>query len=162
MKTFAHRAAGHVVPFAERLAPLGERIALAQTLLKLTCPGVPDIYQGDELWNLTLVDPDNRRPVDWELRRRRLAELKAGAPPTRETAKLHLVLRTLALRAELPDAFADEYEPIDAGPDVCAFVRGGKVLVAVPLRERAVFRPPAGFDDVLGADLGVRLLRRRS
>jgi maltooligosyltrehalose synthase len=50
-----------------------ERKSLAQTLLKLTAPGIPDIYQGAELWDLSLVDPDNRRPVDYSLRRRLLA-----------------------------------------------------------------------------------------
>ena len=63
--------------FVARVAPLGEAAALGQTLLKLTAPGVPDVYQGDELWDLALVDPDNRRPVDWELRRRLLGEVAA-------------------------------------------------------------------------------------
>ena len=144
-------------PFAERIAQLGERIALAQTLLKLTCPGVPDVYQGDELWNLSLVDPDNRRPVDWDARRRALTELKAGAPPTRETAKLFLIWKTLQLRAQRPEAFAGGYEPIEA-EDVCAFTRGGEVLVAVPLRPDATFEAPPGYEDALGADLGVWLL----
>ncbi|HET7808089.1 MAG TPA: alpha-amylase family glycosyl hydrolase, partial [Gaiellaceae bacterium] len=58
--------------FVERLRPLGRRIALAQALLKLTSPGVPDVYGGDELETLALVDPDNRRPVDWDLRIRAL------------------------------------------------------------------------------------------
>jgi (1->4)-alpha-D-glucan 1-alpha-D-glucosylmutase len=144
-------------PFVERIAVLGERIALGQTLLKLTCPGVPDIYQGDELWDLSLVDPDNRRPVDWELRRRLLGE----TTPTRATAKLHLIRRTLALRAELPDAFAGGYEPVEAGPGVCAYLRGGEVLVGVPVRDGARFEPPGGFEDVLGDGFGCRLLRRR-
>jgi (1->4)-alpha-D-glucan 1-alpha-D-glucosylmutase len=148
-------------PFLERVTRLGERIALGQTLLKLTCPGVPDLYQGDELWSLNLVDPDNRRPVDWARRRRLLAEVRAGTAPTRETAKLHVIWRTLALRAESPDAFTGDYEPVDAGPDVCAYLRGGTVLVAVPVREAARFDPPDGFDDVLGEGLGCRLLRRR-
>ena len=150
-------------PFAERVARAGERIALAQTLLKLTCPGVPDIYQGDELWSLSLVDPDNRRPIDWELRRRLLAELAGGAPPRRETAKLYVIWKTLQLRARRPEPFAGGYEPLDAaGPDVCAFTRGGDVLVAVPIRPGASFQPPAGFDDVLeGANLGLWLLERR-
>jgi (1->4)-alpha-D-glucan 1-alpha-D-glucosylmutase len=161
VKAFAHKAGEHVAPFAQRLAPLGHRIALGQTLLKLTCPGMPDIYQGDELWNFSLVDPDNRQPVDWSLRRRLLAELEAGAKPTLQTAKLYLLWRTLALRAELPDAFAGDYEPVDAGPEVCAFIRGGRLLVAVPLREHARFEPPSGYEDTLGADLGVWLLRRR-
>src|SRR5207247_2423679 len=111
-----------VAPFARRVAELGERIALAQTLLKLTCPGVPDIYQGDELESLNLVDPDNRRPVDWGARRRALAD-----PPP----KLRLIRDVLARRV------GGSYEPVDAGQDVCAFVRGGQHLVAVPLRASA-------------------------
>jgi (1->4)-alpha-D-glucan 1-alpha-D-glucosylmutase len=146
-------------PFVERVAQLGEHIALGQTLLKLTCPGVPDVYQGDELWNLSLVDPDNRRAVDWDERRRALAELKAGAPPTRATAKLFLIWKTLELRASRPEAFGGSYEPVEA-EDVCAFTRGGEVLVAVPVRPGAGFEPPEGWRKVLGADLGVWLLER--
>ena len=97
------------------------------TLLKLTTPGVPDIYQGDEVPFLALVDPDNRRPVDWDGLRRQLA---SSEPP----AKLDLIRRTLALRARRADAFAGSYEPLDAGEDVCAFTRGGEVLVAVAVR----------------------------
>lgn len=169
VKQFAQALRGHrpfldsFEPFADEVAQLGERIALAQTLLKLTCPGVPDIYQGDELWNLNLVDPDNRRPVDWELRRRLLAELRADATPTRETAKIYLTWKALELRARRPQAFAGAYEPLDAGADVCAFTRGSEVLVAVPIRPRAAYEPPPGFRDVLGgADLGVWLLERES
>ena len=115
------------------------------TLLKLTCPGVPDIYQGDELPFLALVDPDNRRPVDWELRRRLLAAGDA-APP-----KLDLIRRTLALRAARPAAFAGGYEPVEAGEDVCAFLRGGEILVAVAVRgDLGGLRPPPGnWRDVL-------------
>jgi (1->4)-alpha-D-glucan 1-alpha-D-glucosylmutase len=150
-----------VAPFAARLDELGRRISLAQVLLKLTCPGLPDVYQGDELWTFDLVDPDNRRPVDWELRRRLRAELAGGAAPTPETAKLYVIWKTLALRRRRPELFEDSYEPLDAGPEVCAFVRGGAVLVAVPLRPGASFEPPSGFTDVLeGADLGVWLLER--
>ena len=58
---------------------MGERVALGQVLLKLTFPGVPDVYGGDELWFLSLVDPDNRRPVDWAARRAALAALRGGA-----------------------------------------------------------------------------------
>ncbi|HEY2310881.1 MAG TPA: hypothetical protein VGH46_07190, partial [Gaiellaceae bacterium] len=109
---------------------------------------------------LSLVDPDNRRPVDWQRSARLLAELQRGAPPTRETAKLYLVWKTLQLRAEHPDPFAGSYEPIDAGSDVCAYLRGGEILVAVPLRPGARVHVPDGFADVLGLDLGGRLLRR--
>ena len=124
-------------PFVAEVAAAGERSALRQLLLKLTVPGVPDVYQGDELINLSLVDPDNRRPVDWEARRAALADLRSGTAPTRETMKLHLIWRALQLRARRPDAFGPggAYTPIAAGPDVCAFARGeAEVLVVVPLR----------------------------
>ena len=132
--------------FAARVAEEGRRVSLAQTLLKLTVPGVPDIYQGDELESLNLVDPDNRRPVDWQVRIRALAD-----PP----AKLRVTREALALRARRPSAFAGAYSPLDAGPDVCAFLRGAdEVLVAVPLRPRgeaARLVGPAGrWRDVLG------------
>jgi (1->4)-alpha-D-glucan 1-alpha-D-glucosylmutase len=122
---------------------------------------VPDLYQGDELLSLNLVDPDNRRPVDWELRRRLLGELTSGAPPRRETEKLFVIWRTLALRARRPEAFSAAYEPLDAGGGLCAFTRGSDVLVAVPTRPGARFEPPAGYREVLdGAGLGVTLLER--
>jgi (1->4)-alpha-D-glucan 1-alpha-D-glucosylmutase len=140
VQEFAWSLREPVEPFAARVAPLGEQIALAQTLLKLTCPGVPDIYQGDELESLSLVDPDNRRPVDWDARRRALAD-----PPP----KLRAIQETLAVRARRPEAFAGAYEPVDAGPDVCAFIRGGEVLVAVPLRPGARFDPPPGWREVV-------------
>ena len=160
VKAFARAAAPHVEPFAERLAGLGEQIALSQTLLKLTCPGVPDIYQGDELWSLSLVDPDNRRPIDWQQSARLLAELQRGAKPTRETAKLYLVWKTLQLRAAHPAAFAGDYEPVDLGPGVCAYLRGDEILVAVPVRPGARVEVPDGFADVLDLEFGGRLLRR--
>jgi len=141
-------------PFAEQVAAAGERSALGQLLLKLTVPGVPDVYQGDELIDLSLVDPDNRRPVDWEARRAALDALRAGQAPTRETLKLHFISRALQLRARRPQAFAGAYTPIDAGPDVCAFTRGdGEVLVVVALRPGAagapVDAPPGRYRDVL-------------
>jgi (1->4)-alpha-D-glucan 1-alpha-D-glucosylmutase len=111
-------------PFAAAVAEEGRRISLGMTLLKLTVPGVPDIYQGDELESLSLVDPDNRRPVDWELRRRLLRE--------RGDEKLELIRRVLAVR----DGFGG-YMPVDAGPDVVAFHRGARWLVVVPLRPAA-------------------------
>ena len=119
----------------ETVAPRGERAALGQTLLKLTCPGVPDIYQGDELWCLSLVDPDNRRRVDWDLRRGRLDDLLAGGAPTRETAKMFLIQRALDLRARRPEPFEGAYEPLDAGEAAFAYARGGEVIAATPIRE---------------------------
>ena len=137
--------------FAERVAEHGRRIALGMTLLKLTCRGVPDVYQGDELELLALVDPDNRRPVDWELRRGLLEQVKAGTAPNDETMKLHVIVRALELRTRRPDAFAGSYEPVGAGPDVCAFRRGDDVGVAVPLRPGAAWA--AAFDSRAWTDL---------
>jgi (1->4)-alpha-D-glucan 1-alpha-D-glucosylmutase len=119
-------------PFAARVAAEGERAALAQLVLKLTAPGIPDIYQGDELPYRALVDPDNRRPVDWDLRQAMLRRLMGGTPPTGEAAKPFLILRLLGLRARRPEPFAGgSYEPVEAGSSACAFVRGGDVLVVV-------------------------------
>jgi (1->4)-alpha-D-glucan 1-alpha-D-glucosylmutase len=116
-------------PFQREVAAAGDRAALGQLLLKLTVPGVPDIYQGDELLSLSLVDPDNRRPVDWEERRAALAD-----PPP----KLDLIVRALALRARRPEAFEGAYEPLDAGADAIAFVRGGDVVAGALLRGEPV------------------------
>jgi (1->4)-alpha-D-glucan 1-alpha-D-glucosylmutase len=125
-----------VAAFVARVAEEGERAALGQLLLKLTTPGIPDVYQGDELWDLSLVDPDNRRPVDWEARRAALEAVRDGAAPTRATRKLHLIHRALELRARRPEAFGRDgaYRPLDAGEDVCAFVRGDAVLAVAPLK----------------------------
>jgi (1->4)-alpha-D-glucan 1-alpha-D-glucosylmutase len=121
-------------PFAAELARAGDRAALGQLLFKLTVPGVADVYQGDELLALSLVDPDNRRAVDWDRRRTLLDGLRGGAEPTEETRKLWLIWRALELRARRADAFAGGYEPLDAGPEVCAFVRGGEVVAAAAIR----------------------------
>ena len=117
--------------FAERLLAEGRRIALSMLVLKLTCPGVPDLYQGDEVEALALVDPDNRRPIDWPRLERLLADHPAREP------KLFVTLRLLALRRDRPDAFGSGYMPVDAPPDVCAFMRGAEVLVVVPLAPSA-------------------------
>jgi (1->4)-alpha-D-glucan 1-alpha-D-glucosylmutase len=117
-------------PFAARVARAGEHASLGALLLRLTTPGVPDVYQGDALWSLNLVDPDNRRPVDW---RRHAAVLREPAL-SRDTLKLHLIRRILRLRAERPDVFEGDYEPLDLGPHRVGFVRGGTLRVVVPLR----------------------------
>jgi (1->4)-alpha-D-glucan 1-alpha-D-glucosylmutase len=143
VQEFARSVAGTMPeePFVALVAKLGERIALEQTLLKLTCPGVPDIYQGDEFESLDLVDPDNRRPVDWEARRRALDD-----PPPKQ----RVIREALALRAARPEVFAGSYEPEDAGSGVCAFTRGGAVRVAVRLRRRArVYVPARGWREVV-------------
>ena len=138
-------------PFAAEVARAGDRAALGQLLLKFTVPGVPDVYQGDELLALSLVDPDNRRPVDWARRRELLEQVRHGAPPTDETRKLWLIVRALTLRAHRASAFEGAYTPFEAGPDTVAFVRGDDVLVAVALRGAgATVDVPAGtWRDVL-------------
>jgi (1->4)-alpha-D-glucan 1-alpha-D-glucosylmutase len=115
------------VPFARRISQLGALNSLSQTLIKLTAPGVPDIYQGNELWDFSLVDPDNRRPIDYGLRKKLLAEL--GEPdPERINAslenwkdgspKLHLTHRALSFRKEKPDLFeTGEYVPLEVSGD---------------------------------------------
>jgi (1->4)-alpha-D-glucan 1-alpha-D-glucosylmutase len=134
-RSLTERPPDGFVAFAQRVAEEGRRAALGQLLLKLTCPGVPDVYQGDELEALSLVDPDNRRPVDWSARRAALDRLRSGATPRDYgERKLELIRAALALRAGRPDAFAGSYEPVEAGPDVCAYLRGGDVLVVVPVR----------------------------
>ena len=124
--------------FAARVAETAQPIVLGMTLLKLTVPGIPDIYQGDEIESLSLVDPDNRRAVDWELRRRLLTD--------RSDAKLELIRRALAVR----DDFGG-YMPIEGGPGVCAFRRGPRFLVVVPVRAGASKAIPEahGLDDLL-------------
>ena len=136
------------LPFEEKVARWGVLNSLAQTTLKLTVPGVPDIYQGAELWDLSMVDPDNRRPVDYELRQSLLAKLDGdGHPCIRDmlarwqtgAVKLFVVSRILRLRAAKAELFRrGTYEPLPvngAKADlVCAFARrqnGDRVIVAV-------------------------------
>jgi (1->4)-alpha-D-glucan 1-alpha-D-glucosylmutase len=127
------------------LAPLvqpGWINSLAQTLIKLTAPGVPDLYQGTELWAYSLVDPDNRRPVDYAVRRKLLAELASLSPEqiwTRANEglpKLWVIRQTLKLRQRLPAPFGAEYRPLAAAGDraehVIAFCRGDRLITVVP------------------------------
>jgi (1->4)-alpha-D-glucan 1-alpha-D-glucosylmutase len=119
------------------LAAPGESNRLAQKLMQLTMPGVPDIYQGQELTDFSLVDPDNRRPVDYADRVRRLASLGAGGPAV-DTAdgddlKLLVTTRTLHLRKSRPQAFQGGYSPVatagNAADHVVAYRRGEDVVV---------------------------------
>ena len=130
--------------FAAPVVEAGQTTALAGTLLKLTSPGVPDLYRGTELWDLSLVDPDNRRPMDWELRRRLLGQLAdADAATALATiddggTKLWLIHRALAFRRRHAAAFdaPGAYEPLAAAgaaaAHVVAFLRGGEAAVIVP------------------------------
>ncbi len=133
------------------VAPLvlpGRINSLAQTLLKLTVPGVPDIYQGCELWDNSLVDPDNRRPVNYDERRSLLGALEAGMEAAEimrrideGLPKLHVIREALRLRRERPEAFAagdpGSYAPLGVTGGklrhVVAFKRGAEVAVVVPL-----------------------------
>jgi (1->4)-alpha-D-glucan 1-alpha-D-glucosylmutase len=118
--------------------------SLSQTLIKCTAPGVPDLYQGAELWDRNLVDPDNRRPVDFELRRRLLSEINTlsvvemlnrhaeGLP------KLFLLQRVLSTRRRFAEAFGPKggYRPLAAAGErsghLVAFMRGGQVVTLAP------------------------------
>ena len=135
-------------PFAARVAEAGEHAALGQLLIKLTAPGVPDIYQGDEIVALSLVDPDNRRPVDFALRRRLLDAVRNGGDDeTADVRKLRLIVAALDLRRRMPEVFAGDYEPVGAGDGAIAYVRGGRVFVACSLFSAARPRPePPGGD----------------
>ncbi len=125
------------------LAPAGRSNGLAIKLLQLTGPGVPDVYQGSELWELSLVDPDNRRVIDFDERRRILAELDAGSRPNLEgegaetgAAKLLLVSRALRLRRDRPELFS-RYVPLpsvgEAADHLVAVDRGGAIALATRL-----------------------------
>jgi (1->4)-alpha-D-glucan 1-alpha-D-glucosylmutase len=142
------------MPFVGRVAAVGDRAVVGQVVLKLTTPGIPDLYQGDELPFRALVDPDNRRPVDWGWCQAMLARLMGGSPPVQETRKLFLILRLLTLRTRRPTAFSTgAYVPVDAGSRACVFTRGDEVLVAVATRDGAgedTFAAPHGrWRDVL-------------
>ncbi|CAN5391201.1 malto-oligosyltrehalose synthase [soil metagenome] len=130
--------------FAEQIAPAGAVGSLVQTLLRMTVPGVPDLYQGTEFWDLSLVDPDNRRPVDFTARQ---ATLESTAPFDElverwhdGAIKLQLTARTLAARLAQPELFADgDYIPIEVAGGFAnrfmAFARrqgGSWALVVVP------------------------------
>jgi (1->4)-alpha-D-glucan 1-alpha-D-glucosylmutase len=149
------RARDAVEPFLERIAGPGWSNALAAKLLALTMPGVPDVYQGSELWEQSLVDPDNRRPIDLDLRADLLGSLDrpplTAAPDDGGAAKLHVVNRALTLRRDRPELFTG-YAPVPAiGPaadHVIAFDRGGALTVATRL--------PVGLERV-GGWQGTRL-----
>ena len=139
------------VRFQKRIAFYGAVNALSQVVLKATSPGVPDFYQGSELWDFSLVDPDNRRPVDYARRAALLRRVKSAKTSTllREwqdgRVKLFTTWKLLELRVRHAELFRDgAYEPLDAGPHVCAFVRrhgDEAVAVAVPRFVSRLTRP---------------------
>ncbi len=120
--------AGQLTELVAQLNPHAASDALGQKLLALTVPGIPDVYQGTELWDDSLVDPDNRRPVDYAVRRDFLKEL--------QHPKLRVVTAALRLRRAHPESFVGgDYVPVlasgQAGDHVVAFRRGEDILVAV-------------------------------
>lgn len=137
-----------LLPLVRDVATVAMHSSLSQVTLKLTGPGVPDIYQGCELWDLSMVDPDNRRPVDFELRERLLAQVRegfarAGAPFVRELlqhwpdgrVKLFLTWRLLQLRRERPqDLLGNNYRRLTVrGPRadrLVAYLRGDTIVIA--------------------------------
>jgi (1->4)-alpha-D-glucan 1-alpha-D-glucosylmutase len=168
-------------PYAHAVSAAGALLSLAHVLLRATCPGVPDTYQGDEVHNISLVDPDNRRPVGWGELQLALARIGGPRPLTAEDRKLFVLHRALLERRHAPVAFAGNYTPLAAGPSTIAFLRGDVYAVVVPLRPHrsATVDLPRGawwnvltesrhrvtggrrlpVSDVVGAS-GVALLRR--
>ena len=140
------RLTAAIAAFARRIDPAGRSNALTQKVLTLTVPGVPDIYQGSELWTDSLVDPDNRRPVDYRRRETALTAVSGRpADPGRLAddgvghGKLWIVQRTLATRARVLECFdaatpSGGYEPLSidgsGARHAVAFRRGERVVVA--------------------------------
>jgi (1->4)-alpha-D-glucan 1-alpha-D-glucosylmutase len=146
-------------PFQARVAELGIYNSLAQLVIKTAAPGIPDFYQGTELWDLSLVDPDNRRPVDYDQRRQLLeglgpvAELLARRADGR--IKMFVMTRALAARRQYRDAFEGEYRPLTTtgakSTSVFAFARhrgAEHAIVCVPRLVASVVpepgQPPLG------------------
>jgi (1->4)-alpha-D-glucan 1-alpha-D-glucosylmutase len=146
------------IPLAEQVARAGAINSLSQTLLKLTAPGVPDVYQGNEIWDFSLVDPDNRRPVEYVKRKEMLDSLGEAKPEDVLTnwrdgrIKLFLTQRLLHLRRDNPGLFQrGSYEPLTTSgqfADCCiAFRReheGKSLVVLAPRLTRKIGFPPIG------------------
>jgi (1->4)-alpha-D-glucan 1-alpha-D-glucosylmutase len=127
-------------------APIGVTNSLSRIAIHLTAPGVPDVYQGDELWNFTLVDPDNRRPVDFEARDRVLddvEQLEDFGDPFDNRLKALVTHRLLLLRRSLPGLFlAGSYEPAEVvgerATHIVAYARTDGTSRAVMIASRTV------------------------
>ena len=154
-----------VAAIVERIERAGWTNGIGAKLLQLTGPGVPDVYQGSELWEFSLVDPDNRRPVDVGLRRAMLDELDGGARPALDrtgAAKLLVTSRALRARRDHSGSF-ERYSPLPAfGPaagHLIAVDRGGATVLATRLPiglearggwgDTVVMLPTGPFTDVL-------------
>ncbi len=150
--------------FERTVADLGLFNSLSQTLLKFASPVVPDVYQGNDTWDFSLVDPDNRRPVDYALRRKLLQAARRADPEdlvrTREDGRIKLFLthRCLRARQDSPELFLDgDYQPLRAGGagarHVCAFARthaGQSVLAVAPV---LVATLTSGAETPMGPDV---------
>jgi (1->4)-alpha-D-glucan 1-alpha-D-glucosylmutase len=159
------------LPFQKRVAFYGVFNSLCQTLIKITSPGVPDFYRGTELWDLNLVDPDNRRPVDLEERRRLLGEIKARAAVdraalvrellrTREDGriKLFLILMGLRARKDFREVFlSGRYRPLEvlgSHRNHCiAYARETQDVRAVTIAPRFLVSLVGEGEDPLGMDI---------
>jgi (1->4)-alpha-D-glucan 1-alpha-D-glucosylmutase len=146
------KLAGRIGAFVDQIAPDARVNSLGAKLVQLTMPGVPDVYQGCELTGFALVDPDNRRPVDFERRRRLLAQLDQPENTHLtglDEEKLLVTSRALRLRREHPGWFSGGYTPLTAeGPaagNVIAFRRGAAVTIATRLP--AGLRQRGGWGD---------------
>jgi (1->4)-alpha-D-glucan 1-alpha-D-glucosylmutase len=138
---------------AEAIARHGASNGLAQTLIRIASPGIPDTYQGSEAWDLRLVDPDNRGLVDYAALRELTRRIEGASP--RELLqsfedgriKLHVLRAALALRRAHPDIFLEgAYEPLEAGPSAIAFARThgtGTIVCAATCRPRTITRGEA-------------------
>lgn len=148
-----------VEAFVGRIEAAGWTTALAQKLLQLAGPGVPDVYQGTELWDLSLVDPDNRREVDYAARREVLSRIVGGwVPPVDASgaAKLLVTHRVLGLRRERPELF-EGYRPLladgSAADHVVAFARHRDLVAVATRMPLGLERRPDGWDGTV-LDLG--------
>jgi maltooligosyltrehalose synthase len=155
-----------------RIARLGMLVSLSQALLKVASPGVPDYYQGTELFDFSLVDPDNRRPVDYALRMKLLEEGESDPRRLLENladgrAKLHIIRKGLAVRRAHPGLFnGGQYVPLraDAGREdnIIAFAlrRNGSAVIAVAPRLFASLMredDPAPIGERIWGEAGVAL-----
>jgi (1->4)-alpha-D-glucan 1-alpha-D-glucosylmutase len=144
----------------------GRFSSLSQLLIKVTAPGVPDLYQGTELWDMSLVDPDNRRPVDYDSRRELLAFAQSAGPAAvlermdEGAPKLWLLRRALRVRADRRRSFEPGagYRPLEArgvrAANVISFVRGDGVLTVAPRLFFGLGDPPDWGDTVLPLPAG--------
>jgi (1->4)-alpha-D-glucan 1-alpha-D-glucosylmutase len=133
---------GSFTRFQKRIAFHGFLNSLAQVVLKSTAPGIPDFYQGTELWDFSLVDPDNRRPVDYAARMALLDALPDAPALLRSwpdgRVKLFVTQRCLSIRARLTGG----YTPLDAGPNAIAYTRGDTFAIVVPRLTTQLVKPP--------------------